>query len=522
MKSKKTFSSKGSIGLILFFFSVLSSSFAQESSVSYYVDPTFDAVDFVRGYAPVVGVHDVGDGTFICYGLMSPSSVLNTTDDRGFAHLYSDGSEAPWLEAESQSVQYLTDHEAGYIFVSNTHGIAKVTYEGEFWFLAHNGERWGDYFMNVWSEPNPYNVQNVWSLYVLEDQKVLIGGAIATDTLQPYLYRALTRLNADGSHDADFPIIEAMPNNPNVTIYRIHKDSQDRWYLTGNFQGINGHLTNHIARLHADFSVDVSFVSPFQFTNFAAIEPHIFLVDSQDRVWVSGYKMVVDGSPEDSLSIARLLPDASFDESFYPEQLKAIYPDTFGYRQEFVFGGREIENNHYMLYGTFSHFNDTVQNCITVVDDNGYIQYNYFQGSRVLKNRYSPIPTSNPGRPAILGVTELDDGSLILGGLFSEFDGETRYNVVKLNKGTVGLNEKDRVDNLLEIFPNPATDRLNIYFPVRGSGQIAIFDLSGKMLLNENYLGEQLQVDVSGFPSGMYLIRLADDDKVAVKKFVVE
>ncbi|WP_239540976.1 hypothetical protein [Cryomorpha ignava] len=163
-------------------------------------------------------------------------------------------------------------------------------------------------------------------------------------------------------------------------------------------------------------------MSPFQFTNFAAIEPKIVLLDSQDRIWVSGYKMVV-AATQDSLSMARLLPDASFDESFYPEQLKAMYPDTFGYRQEALFAGREIESNHYMLYGTFTHFNDTVQNCITVVNDNGYVQYNYFQGSRVLKNQHGYNPNGSPGRPAILGVTQLDDGSLILGGLFSEFDG---------------------------------------------------------------------------------------------------
>ncbi|NEN22830.1 hypothetical protein G3O08_04860 [Cryomorpha ignava] len=175
---------KSLIIIVLYSLSNSGSLNAQEST-TYYVDPTFDALDFVRGSGAVGGVYDVGDGSLICYGQMHPSPVWNTTDDRGFAHLYSDGSEAPWLEAESQSVQYLTAHEGGYIFVSNTHGIAKVTYEGEFWFLAHNGEQWGDYFQGVWSEPNPYNVQNVWSLYVQEDQKVLIGGAIATDTLQP-------------------------------------------------------------------------------------------------------------------------------------------------------------------------------------------------------------------------------------------------------------------------------------------------------------------------------------------------
>ena len=92
--------------IVLYSLSSTGSLIAQEST-TYSVDPNFDALDFVRGYAPVIGVHDVGDGTVICYGLMNPSPIWNTTDDRGFAHLYSDGSEAPWLEAESQSVQYL-------------------------------------------------------------------------------------------------------------------------------------------------------------------------------------------------------------------------------------------------------------------------------------------------------------------------------------------------------------------------------------------------------------------------------
>ncbi len=495
----------------------------QSSTTTYYLDPAFSTHDFVRGESPVGGVFDVGDGSLICYGEMEPSAVWNTTQDRGFAHINADGSEAPWNHAEFSSVQYFSEHGGGYICVASTQGIAKLTYSGDYWVNVH-GVNWGDYFHGLWSEPNPYNVQNVWSLYIQDDQKVLIGGGIATDTLQPYHFRILSRLNADGSHDATFPVIETnSPNNPFITITRINKDSQGRWYLTGDFHGINGHDSNYIARLNPDFTVDTTFTSPFQYTDFPAITPQVVLVDSDDRVWISGYKMVVAATPTDSLSVARLLPDGSFDESFYPKYLKAMYPDTFGYRQEVIWRGREMENHNYMLYGTFTHFNDTIQNCITVVDDNGFIQTSYFQGSRVLKN--DPFPSlmnSTPDRPAILGVTELDDGSLILCGLFSEYDGVQHYNVVKLNKGTLGMDNLIHDDRLLTLSPNPASDVLNIHFSGSGSSQLSVFNMSGKLVLNQEIQNAKTQIDVSDFQAGIYILWVKNGRMQSVQKFVVE
>jgi hypothetical protein len=90
--------------------------------------------------------------------------------------------------------------------------LTKTLYGGSGWFQEY-GDTWGDYYkVQPWGiGNNPYEVRWTWDIFILEDQSVLIGGAIATDTFQPNLFRHLMRLLPDGSHADTFPIVEAMP-----------------------------------------------------------------------------------------------------------------------------------------------------------------------------------------------------------------------------------------------------------------------------------------------------------------------
>ena len=131
--------------------------------------------------------------------------------------------------ADRQAVTRATgiyDHQGGYLIP--TGGVlSKHEYTGETWYLTQ-GETWGDYYLlgefgSGWD--NPYEVNWTWDIHIEEDQSVIIAGAIATDTLQPEIFRHLMRLNADGSHDDTFPIIEADPYAYFTYISRIDKAS---------------------------------------------------------------------------------------------------------------------------------------------------------------------------------------------------------------------------------------------------------------------------------------------------------
>jgi hypothetical protein len=77
----------------------------------------------------------------------------------------------------------------------------------------------------------------------------------------------------------------------------------------------------------------------------------------------------------------------------------------------------------------------------------------------------------------------------------------------------------------IQLFPNPAVTELNISFS-KSEGQhfsVMIFDLTGKLLMANTVTSDHLyQADVSNFPSGLYLLKVYDEQHqlMTAKKFV--
>lgn len=379
-----------------------------------------------------------------------------------------------------------------------------------------NGVAWMEYFRELGSD-NPYNVESMWCVYIQEDDKVLIGGAIATDTTQPYLFRNLVRVLPDGSHDTTFPAVEIEQNNENTAIYAIHKDSEGRWLVSGDFHAINGHETAHIARLNPDFSVDTGFVSPLDYI-LSGPTSQIILLDSQDRMWLSGHKMILHDNPQNIINALRILPSGAVDSTFLPRKVEQVYSFP-GNQTSYINGGFElVGTGHYILYGRFNYFNDTLQPCITVVDDAGNIQDNYFQSMGATELNYW---SDNYDSPYVGAVEELPDGSLIVGGAFSTFTGTTHYNLIKLNRGTIGTTNRQNT-RPLQVYPNPARDGFRVKIPGAQNAEISILDLSGREVYRTGLRGDQSRISTVGFSPGMYLVHVRDDEGTAVRKIVVE
>lgn len=82
--------------------------------------------------------------------------------------------------------------------------------------------------------------------------------------------------------------------------------------------------------------------------------------------------------------------------------------------------------------------------------------------------------------------------------------------------GTTAVNEIITTDEI-RIFPNPSKN----IFRVEGTGITAteVLTLSGTVLLNN---GNNLQIDLSNYPDGIYLVRVTRNDRTIVKKVVKE
>jgi hypothetical protein len=85
-----------------------------------------------------------------------------------------------------------------------------------------------------------------------------------------------------------------------------------------------------------------------------------------------------------------------------------------------------------------------------------------------------------------------------------------------LNTG-VGIDEIQQPIEPL-IFPNPATGKITIETIIKGS--LAILNLNGQQLIRRQITEKQTVIDVAGLPKGVYFVRLTNDKRMQMGKFV--
>lgn len=106
----------------------------------------------------------------------------------------------------------------------------------------------------------------------------------------------------------------------------------------------------------------------------------------------------------------------------------------------------------------------------------------------------------------------------------------TKYELKYFKKGDetwgapliVGTNEISSKEPLLKLHPNPAHDKCHLFFPHEMIGNsFKIFDVTGKLLLEQKISAMKHEVDVSGFPRGMVIISITGNTLPLVKKLLL-
>lgn len=107
--------------------------------------------------------------------------------------------------------------------------------------------------------------------------------------------------------------------------------------------------------------------------------------------------------------------------------------------------------------------------------------------------------------------------------LVSNACGENESNVFQFEVATDGVEELVR--SPLRLYPNPTSDRISIELP-QGTQPFALWvlDVNGKTLMqrNINQLEQLISLDLGGFPSGIYLLRLSDGQQLWHAKVVLD
>jgi hypothetical protein len=83
------------------------------------------------------------------------------------------------------------------------------------------------------------------------------------------------------------------------------------------------------------------------------------------------------------------------------------------------------------------------------------------------------------------------------------------------------LSISDFTKKEFSISPNPASSKLNVFLPNNfENANITVFDILGKKVYNRTVNGLTSKIDVSKWNSGVYLVRVSNDNATQTKRFV--
>jgi hypothetical protein len=94
--------------------------------------------------------------------------------------------------------------------------------------------------------------------------------------------------------------------------------------------------------------------------------------------------------------------------------------------------------------------------------------------------------------------------------------------VTTKNTSVSAANIKD-AESEISIYPNPASEKLNIQITGSNSSEIvsvSIYNINGILVFNCNSVQATMRIDVSAFQSGLYFVETKTTNQVILKKFV--
>ncbi len=97
----------------------------------------------------------------------------------------------------------------------------------------------------------------------------------------------------------------------------------------------------------------------------------------------------------------------------------------------------------------------------------------------------------------------------------------TTQTYVAVNKGAltqtpVGL-AKFSENNGLSVYPNPSSTLVNFTDANNLAALVSVYDLTGKLVVKQNFLDGKVKMDVSGFNKGIYLYTVSDETGKTLK-----
>jgi uncharacterized delta-60 repeat protein len=317
----------------------------------------------------------------------------------------------------------------------------------------------------------------IYALELAPDGKLYVGGHFTSYT--GVTANGLIRLNRDGTRDTTFDIGTGFNNEVNT----IKLDSNGKIYVGGNFSTYNGETNNRIIRLNSDGTKDTDF------DNTTGFNAHVraILLDG-DKIYVAGsftsYKSV------SASRVVCLNPNGTRNTDFSV----GTGFNNITYALEL-----DADGNLYVA-GIFTAYKSITHNRIIRLLPTGDVDAT-FDNSIGFNDQVRSLKLDN-------------NGKLYVGGLFTQYKGNTETRIIRLNDdGTkdTDFDNSTGFNNLIHQFQIDNNNKVYVagqYTTYKGNTENRI------IRLNPDGTKDTEFDNSTGFNNTVWAIQLDDVDKL--------
>jgi uncharacterized delta-60 repeat protein len=315
--------------------------------------------------------------------------------------------------------------------------------------------------------------------------KVFLGGDAS-----PYL----VRLNSDNTLDATWSV-----GGTGITstwseraVYSMAIQADGKIIIGGDFLSVNGTTTNRIARLNADGTLDTTFATNVGTAAGSAeyIRVDSIFIQSDGKIVVGGNFSSFNGTSGD---VIRLNSDGTKDTSFtvptskLPETVHGVY----------------VQSDGKVLVGGDS-YSDVKKNIVRLNSDG------------TLDTTFETNKGTSTSGGVVYLVTQLSDGSLLIGGTFTSFNGTSVGRLVHLS--SAGVFDSAFNTNIGTGFDSEVDD-----IAPQSTGKIILVGLftkfngvNQKSIVRLNTVGTKDTTFSTGSSGGVDALSIFSDDKIFI------
>lgn len=451
---------------ILFFFSSITSLFAQDGAVDNSFNPTLDLSTTISV------VKQQADNKVLIGGFFIP----------GIQRLNSDGSADTTFNASNilTPVYCLGIQNDNKIIVGgNTTPIVKR--------LNTDGSIDNSFNCNVTGS-------TITNLKILNNGKIIICGYFSYINGNPI--NGIARLNSDGSLDTSFNL--NLPNG--IILYDFGVQSDDKIIIAGDYDIPFYPYMVHLFRRHnTDNSIDMNF-------NIGGNGPDGGIADieilSDNKIMITGGGFLHYNN-QGGIELVRLNSDGTLDTGFY-----SYLDSTPGGGYLAIWDVKGLNDGKYIINGDFVSYNGQSSNKIAKLNHDGTIDTTFQIGTGA----------DNP----IYSTDIQNDGKILIGGYFTTFNDISKNSVARLGNTILSTNDYVYENAQIMVYPNPTQDF--IYLENNSNSvltSLKLFNSLGQEL--KSYQPSEISnnsIDLKEFPNNIYYLQISIDGKTTTKKII--